>query len=353
MEKESLNFLKKLLAQCGPSGFENAARRCWVQRTQTYADEVRTDVHGNAIAILNPDAEVRVMLAGHLDEIGFIVTYISDSGYLHVAAVGGIDRVTLPGSQVKVLAEKGTIDGVIGKKAIHLTEPEERRKAVEIKNVWIDIGARNRKDAEKFVKVGDYATYAPNFMMLKNDLFSSKSCDNKTGAFVASEVMKRLSRRKLAVGVYSVATSQEEIGIRGARTSAYGIDPRVGIALDVGFASDTPGIDKRIVGDVALGKGPILCSGPNINPVLGKRLVDVARKKRIPHQFTTDPGVTGTDAAALQVTREGVATALVSIPNRYMHTQVETCSLKDLDSTARLVAETILTITPRTNFIPR
>jgi endoglucanase len=165
-------------------------------------------------------------------------------------------------------------------------------------------------------------------------------------------VIKRLSRRKLRIGVYGVATSQEEIGIRGAQTSGHRIAPQVGIAVDVGFASDTPGIDKRIVGEVELSKGPILASGPNINPVLGKRLVQVAKKKRIPHQFSSEPGVTGTDAAALQVVRSGVATALVSIPNRYMHTQVETCSLKDLDNTAKLVAETILTITPRTNFIP-
>jgi len=352
MDKESFAFLESLLGKCGPSGFENESRDHWIRRTRKYADKVSKDVHGNAIAVLNPGADFKIMLAGHLDEIGFIVTHISDGGYLHVAAVGGIDRVTLPGSQVKVLTEKDSIDGVIGKKAIHLTEPEERRKAVAIKDVWIDIGAKNRKDAEKYVNVGDYATYAPNFMLLKNDLFSSKGCDNKTGAFVASEVLKRLARRKLNVAVYGVATSQEEIGLRGARTSAYGIDPNVGIAIDVGFASDTPGIDKRIIGEASLGKGPILYTGPNINPVLGKRLVQTAKKKRIRHQFSTDPGVTGTDAGALQVTRAGVATALVSIPNRYMHTQVETCSLTDLDNTAKLITETILTITPRTSFIP-
>lgn len=352
MEKEAFDFLRELMSRCGPSGFEGDVRECWIERTQRYADSVTTDVHGNAIAVINPEAPYKVMLAGHLDEIGFIVTHISDQGYLHIAAIGGIDCAVLPGSQVRVLTPKGAVDGVIGKKAIHLTEPDERRKTAAIKDLWIDIGARNRKDAEKHVSVGHAATFAPNFVMLKNKLFSSKACDNKTGAFVVSEVMRRLKRRKLSIGVYGVATCQEEIGIRGARTSGYRIAPQVGIALDVGFASDTPGIDKRVVGEVELGKGPILHAGPNINPILGKRLLDTAQKFKIPHQFSSEPGVTGTDAAALQVLHEGVATVLVSIPNRYMHTQVETCSLVDLDHTARLIAETVRTLRPDESFIP-
>jgi endoglucanase len=204
------------------------------------------------------------------------------------------------------------------------------------------------------VQVGDAVSYAPNFVDLRNNLFSSKSCDNKVGAFVVSEVLKILHKQKshLSVGVYSVSTVQEEVGLRGATTSAYGIDPEVGIAVDVGFASDTPGIDKRIVGEVALGKGPILHNGPVVNPVLGKMLVETAKKKRIPYQFTTLGRPDGTDTGVMQITRSGVATALVGIPNRYMHTSVETCSLDDLVSAANLIAETILQIKPSTSFIP-
>lgn len=354
MNSESKTFLVNLLSQCGPSGFEEKAQKVWVERTKRLADSLRRDVHGNAIAALNPDAKVKVMLAGHCDEIGFIISHISDQGYLHIIPIGGIDTGVLPGTQVKVQAEKGWIDGVIGKKAIHLMEVDERKKVLNIKDLWVDIGAKDRKDAEKVVKVGDPISYAPNFLELRNGLFSSKGCDNKMGAFVVSEVLKILKAKKsqLKVGVYSVSTVQEEVGLRGAKTSAYGINPDVGIAVDVGFASDTPGIDKRIVGEVNISDGPILHAGPVINRVLGKMMVDVAKAKKIPYQMTSLGRPGGTDTAEMQVTREGVATALVSVPNRYMHTMVEVCSYDDLENSAKLIAETILKISPKTSFIP-
>ena len=353
MNKESYHFLQMLLAQCGPSGFEESAQACWAKRTAKYADKVTRDVHGNATAILNPKAKFKVMLAGHCDEIGFMITHISDDGYLHIAPVGGIDPGVLPGSQVVVQTENDWVDGIIGKKPIHLMQPEERTKSTPIKDLWVDIGAKDRKDAEKSVSIGDPISYAPNFMELKNNLFTSKGCDNKVGAFVVSEVLKILSKRKgLKVGVYSVSTVQEEVGLRGAMTSAYQIQPQVGIAVDVGFAADTPSIDKRQVGEATLGGGPILHAGPNINRKLGKLMIDTARKKKIDYQFSSEPRPTGTDANAMQVAGPGSATALVSIPNRYMHTMVETCSTKDLEASAKLIAETILTLGPRTNFIP-
>jgi tetrahedral aminopeptidase len=355
MQKESKEFLVQLLSQCGPSGFEEKAQDVWTERTRAYADDVRRDVHGNAIASLNEGAGLKVMLAGHCDEIGFIISHISKEGFLHVIAIGGIDPGVLPGSQVKVQTEKGWIDGVIGKKAIHLMETEERNKVVQLKDLWVDIGAKDRKDAEKVVRVGDPVSFAPNFVELRNGIFSSKGCDDKVGAFVVSEVMKILNQRKseLTVSVYSVATVQEEVGLRGATTSAFGIDPDVGIAVDVGFASDTPGIDKRLVGEVSLGKGPILHAGPQINRVLGKMMIDSAKKKKISYQYTSLGRPGGTDTSAIQLTRSGVATALVGIPNRYMHTMVETCSFNDVLNAAELIAETILTMTPKTNFIPR
>jgi endoglucanase len=354
MNKESYTFLKALLAQCGPSGFEESAQACWVKRTSKFADEVRRDVHGNAMAILNPKAKFKVMLAGHCDEIGFMVTHISEDGYLHIAPVGGIDPGVLPGSQVVVQSERGWIDGVIGKKPIHLMEPEERKASTPIKELWVDIGAKDRKDALKSVEVGDPISYRPNFLELKNNLFSSKGCDNKTGAFVVSEVLKILSKHKsLKVGVYSVSTVQEEVGLRGAMTSTFQIQPDVGIAVDVGFAADTPSIDKRLVGEASLGKGPILHAGPNINRKLGKMLVETARKKKIDFQFSSEPRATGTDANAMQISGKGCAAALVSIPNRYMHTMVETCSTEDLQGAAKLIAETILALTPRSSFIPK
>jgi putative aminopeptidase FrvX len=354
MQKESKTFLRNLLTQCGPSGFEEDTQTCWSKRTAKYADRVERDVHGNAIAALNPEAERRVIITGHCDEIGFIITHISDEGFLHIASIGGIDDGVLPGTQVKVLTNKGHIDGIIGKKPIHLMEPEDRKKTTKVKELWVDIGAKDRKDALKFVELGNAIAFAPNYLELKNGVFSSKGCDDKVGSFVVSEVIRILSKKpKLDVGVWSVSTVQEEVGLRGARTSAFGINPEIAIAVDVGFASDTPGIDKRVVGEVSLGKGPILHAGPNINRVLGKLLETTARKKKIKCQFSSEPGATGTDANALQITRQGTAAALVSIPNRYMHTMVETCSFSDLENSARLIAETILAITPRMSFIPK
>jgi endoglucanase len=354
MQKESKTFLRNLLNQCSPSGFEEDAQACWSKRTAKYADSVERDVHGNAIAALNPAAKRKIMLTGHCDEIGFIITHISDEGFLHIATIGGIDDGVLPGTQVKVMTKKGHIDGVIGKKPIHLMEPEDRKKTIKVKELWVDIGAKDRKDALKVVELGNAVAFAPNYLELKNGLFSSKGCDDKVGSFIVSEVVRILSKKtKLDVGIWSVSTVQEEVGLRGARTSAYGINPEIAIAVDVGFASDTPGIDKRVVGEVSLGKGPILHAGPNINRVLGNLLETTAKKKKIKCQFSSEPGATGTDANVLQVTRQGTATALVSIPNRYMHTMVETCSFSDLENTAILIAETILAIRPRMSFIPK
>ena len=210
MQKESKTFLRNLLNQCGPSGFEEDAQACWSERTAKYADSVERDVHGNAIAVLNPTGKRKVMLAGHCDEIGFIITHISDEGFLHIASIGGIDDGVLPGTQVKVLTKGGHIDGVIGKKPIHLIEPEDRKKTTKIKELWVDIGAKDRKDALKVVEIGDSITFAPNYLELKNGLFSSKGCDDKVGAFVVSEVIRILSKKpKLDVQVWSVSTVQE------------------------------------------------------------------------------------------------------------------------------------------------
>lgn len=354
MNVESKKFLKDLLMECGPSGFEEPSQAVWLKRADKFADKTYKDIHGNAFAVLNPKAPFKIMLSGHCDEIGFIVSHISEDGYLHVIAIGGIDNGTLPGTQVKVLTDKGHVDGVIGKKAIHLTDPVERKRVLPLKDLWIDIGAKDKKDAQKYVQQGDPVCFAPNFLELANNRFASKSADNRTGAFVVNEVIKILSERKLQsdVGVYSVATVQEEVGLRGAVTSSYGIDPTVAFAVDVGHASDMPDIDKRMLGEVSLGKGPLLHVGPVINRVLGKLLLDTAKSRKIPYQYTSLGRPGGTDTAAIQVNRRGVATALVAVPTRYMHTMVETCSYNDCENAAKLIAETILKITPKTNFIP-
>lgn len=357
MDKESKRFLIDLLKQCGPSGFEEKAHKVWCDRTKKYADSIQRDVMGNSIAILNKDANFKIMLAGHCDEIGFIITHISDEGFLYVEAIGGIDRSVIAGTQVTIQTEKGDVLGIIGKKAIHLELGTERGKALKIKDAYIDVGFKNKKDAEKSVQVGDPVSFSPNFLELKNDLFSSKGCDDKVGAFVVSEVLKILhSKRKQLnknVGIYSTATVQEEVGLRGAVTSAFGINPDVAFATDVTFSSDTPDANKKELGDVKLGKGGVIHPGPANNKILYNLVKKVAKKKNIPFQIQSSGYPDGTDTSAIQLSRGGTATVLVSIPNRYMHTQVETCSYRDLESMSKLIAETILNIKPDMNFIPK
>lgn len=354
MKDESKEFLKELLHQCGPSGFEEEAQSVWCNRTSKYADHMNRDVMGNSVAILNKDAKFRIMLAGHCDEIGFIITNISDEGFLYVEPIGGIDRKVIAGSSVLILGNKTRTEGVIGKKAIHLEEDDDKGKALKIKDAFIDIGANNKKDAQKVVAVGDAVSFTPNYTELRNGIFSSKGCDDKVGAFVVSEVIKILSKKRnqLKVGVWSTATVQEEVGLRGATTSAFGINPDVAFAVDVGFASDTPHSNKNELGDIQLGKGGVIHPGPSSNKVLYNLVKKTANKNKIPYQIQAYGSTDGTDAGAMQLSRNGTATVLLSIPNRYMHTQVETCAFKDLENTAKLIAETILKIKPDMSFIP-
>ena len=319
------------MAVPSPSGFEQPAQRVVRDWIAPYADEVRTDLHGNVIAIKNPEGYQRVMLAGHCDQIGLMVQSITAEGFLNFAAIGGVDAAVVPGLKVYVHSSVGkVITGVIGRKAIHLMTAEERSKPqLELRNFWIDIVAKDKKEAEKLVEIGDHATFGLGLEKLSKDLVVSAGFDDKVGSFVVMEALRLLSDKKLSCAVYAVSTVQEEIGLRGARTSAYGVDPQIGIAVDVTHATDYPGADKNR-GECDLGKGPDIARGPNINPVLGKMLVDVAKAKKIPYQIEPAPGGTGTDANAMQVSRAGVATGLVSIPNRYMHTPVEVIALEYL-----------------------
>ena len=352
MNADSLKFLKELMSVACPSGFEQAAQRIIRRRMKRYCDRVETDVHGNVYMVKNEDAPLKVMLAGHVDEIGFMLTHIDDKGFLYAAPIGGVDQTMCAGSRVSIHGVKGVVKGVFGKKAIHLMSAEERRKAVTLENLWIDIGARNGREARRRVAVGDYAVYDCAFTELANDIVAARAFDNRIGAFVVAETMRLIARRKLRVAVFGVSTVQEEIGLRGARTSAYRIDPDVGIALDVGHATDHPNVDAKKHGSVKLGGGPVLARGANINPVVDKLLLAAAKKRRIPYQYAAEPGATGTDANAIQVTRAGVAAGLVSIPNRYMHTPVEAVHLKDVENCAKLLAGFVQDLSPRQRFIP-
>jgi endoglucanase len=354
MDKARYAFLEELMAAWCPSGFEEGGQAVVRKRLEGRCDTVRTDVHGNVLAGVNTKAALRVMLAGHVDEIGLMVSHIDEKGFLFFQPIGGWDVNVLLGQRVVVHGAGGPVQGVIGRKPIHLLTEEERKAPLKIEDLFIDIGAAGADDARKHVRVTDPVTLDVAMKPLMNDLVVSRGFDDRIGAFVVTETLIEIAKRRPRVAVWSVATVQEEIGLRGARTSAYGLDPHVGIAVDVGFASDYAGAerDRRRIGDIQLGQGPILCRGPNINAVVGAGLERAAKAGRIPYQFQAEPRATGTDANAIQVNRAGVAAALVSVPNRYMHTPVEVISLRDADNTIRLLTEYILTLRPSDTFIP-
>jgi tetrahedral aminopeptidase len=339
MKSSSEKFLKELLETPSPSGFEQPAASVWRNYVKNHVDELVGDIHGNSIAVLNPEAPFKFMLAGHVDEIGMMITHIDDKGYLYIAQIGGMDPALLIGQRVRILAEKGPVLGVVGRKAIHQMTPEERKKNIEMENIWVDIGVADKKDALKRVDIGDPMIVDVEYRRLNGDKIVSRATDDKAGAYVVAEVMKELSKKKLNISVIGVATVQEEVGLRGAITSSYSVNPDAGIAVDVGFASDHPDTNPKKTGEVKIGGGPILHRGPNMNPVMEKELFRLARQKKIAYQVTAEPRGTGTDANAMQLSRGGTATSLISIPNRYMHTPVEVISLKDLDATVKLLVE--------------
>jgi len=353
MRNESLQFFKSLVDTPSPAGFEQPAQglvRGWLRR---YVAEVRTDVMGNVIGALHPSGRPRVMLAGHIDEIGFMIRYISDEGFLYFAPIGGVDPQLVPGQRVIVHARGGPVLGVVGKKAIHLMEEQDRKKVLEFHQQWIDIGAQGRKAAEKRVAVGDSVTVAVGFERLDGDLVTGRALDDKCGTFVVCEALRLLSRRKLDAAVYAVSTVQEELGRRGAATSAFGIEPQVGIAVDVDHATDFPEAEKKKIGDRKLGGGPVLHRGPHLNPIISDLFFRVARQTKIACQVNANPRDTGTDATVIQLSRTGVATGLVSVPLRYMHTPVEVISLADLENCAKLLAALVTALKPGMSFIPK
>jgi endoglucanase len=295
------------------------------------------------------------MLAGHCDEIGFMVKYIDDQGYLYFASIGGVDEQLLPGKRVWVHGQRQTFLGAIGRKPIHLLDAKDREKAPQIHTQFIDIGAKDRKEAERHVRLGDPVTFAVGLESLLGDRVVSRAFDDKVGSFVVAEVLRQVGAKKNRpiCTVYGVSTVQEELGLRGATTSAYQIQPDIGIAIEVGHASDYPEVDKKRVGEYRVGAGPILARGANINPQVYDLLLKAAKKRKIPVQILGAPRATGTDANVIQLSRKGVATGLVSVPLRYMHTPTEVLSLKDLEATCDLLVAFLYEIRETMNFIPQ
>ena len=354
MEAAARDFLVRLLETPSPSGYEWPVQDLVRSYLAGVADTVSTDAHGNVIGAKNPGAPLRMLLAGHCDQIGLIVNSIDADGYLSVQPIGGWDPIQLVGCRVSVWTATGPVPGVIGRKPIHLLSDEERKVVPKLKDVWIDIGAGDKADAESVVRIGDAATVELRFQPLRRGLAAAAAMDDKVGLWVVLEAFRRAAAEgPLPCALFVCSTVQEEIGLRGAQTSAYGIDPHVAIAVDVTHATDCPTIDRKAEGDVALGRGPVVFRGPNMNPHVVEQLVEAARSRSLPFQLAASGRATPTDANVLQTTRAGVATGLVSIPNRYMHSAVETVSLDDADHAATLLATFIRRLDPRFDWAPR
>ena len=354
MINKSKKILKDLINSISPSGYEGPAAQIWKKEAQKFADKVWTDSHGSSHAVINSKEKLSVMLAGHCDEIGFQVSYIDEQGFIWIQPLGGWDAQIAQGQRVQILTKNGIVKGVIGKLAIHLQTPEQRKKVSEIKDLWIDIGSKDKKQSEALIDIGDPLVIDYGFDNLKNDIVVGRAFDNRSGAFVVLEAARELSKIKTNLKVHTVATSQEEIGLRGAKTSSYDVNPDVAIAVDVTFATDHPQMGDVIKreNNIKLGGGPVLTRGPNMNPKLYDLLVKTAKENKISVQINAEPRGTGTDANAIQLCRSGVPTCLVSIPLRYMHSPCELVHLKDIENCIKLISQTVNKISKNTNFTP-
>lgn len=332
-------FLVELLNAKSPSGAEGQAQAVYDKYVEPISDAYERDTLGNRIATLNGNGGPSVMYSGHLDELGFIVTYIDDNGFLYFATIGGHDRIIIPGRRVRIQTANGVVKGVTGKRAVHLMDAKDREKVPKVNEMWIDIAASDKDDAASRVQVGDVATYDHEFELIHGSIGAARAFDNKCGAYIVGETLRRLSekRRSFEARVVSVGTSQEEIGVRGATTSSYGVNPDFAVAVDVNHSTDHPDCDKRKFGSTKLGAGPIITRGPNINPIVFEKLIDAAKNRDIPYQLEGDPRPTGTDARAIQMARNGVATGLISVPLRYMHTPSEVVDLEDVEKCVQLL----------------
>jgi len=355
MDPTAHQFLKALLETPSPSGFEQPIQKVVRERLASFADDMKTDRHGNVIAARHPvggPTGQRVMLAGHCDQIGLMVMNIDTDGFLNIQPIGGWDMQILLGQYLTVWTKDGPVTGVVARKAIHLMTEDERGKVPKFHDVWLDVGAKDKAEAEALVRHGDPVTFALGYRDLRNGLAASPAMDDKVGLWTVTEALRRVHGQPLNASVFAASTVAEEIGLRGATTAAYGIHPTVGIAVDVCHATDTPSADAKQVGPVKCGAGPVLFRGPNINPRVFDLLESVAKANAIPVQVRGAPRATGTDGNVMQVSREGVAVGIVGIPNRYMHSPVEVVHLDDLDRAADLLAKFCLAVTVEMDWVP-
>ena len=330
---ELRDTLLKLIEPWIPSGSEPSNNALIKEVFWEYCDEVKDDPLGNVIGVKKGNGDFKVMMAAHMDEIGLMVKQIDEKGFISFAFVGGVDQRILPAQRVIIHGDRDIL-GIIGTKPPHIQDPEERRKAIKHEDMFIDTGLSS-EEVKKHIKVGDYITFERKPMELVNQQWSSNAQDDRAGVAVMLWALKELDKLHFDTDIYAVATAQEEVGLRGAIVSSFEIYPNIGIAIDVchGNMLDVPEYETQ-----RLGEGPVITLGPNIHPKLFAKFKELAEDYNIPFQLEPEPGPTGTDAWTMQITREGIPTALISIPLRYMHTTVETLCLEDVKMAGRLIA---------------
>ena len=346
LKKSSLTFLEKYLNNASPTGHEASGQKIWMDYLKPYVDEFITDTYGTAVGVINPDAPYKVVIEGHADEISWYVNYITDDGLIYVIRNGGSDHMIAPSKRVNIHTKKGIVKGVFGWPAIH-TRMKEKEEPAKISNIFIDCGCETKEEVEKLgIHVGCVITYPDNFEILNKNKFICRAIDNRMGGFMIAEVARLLkeNKKKLPFGLYIVNSVQEEIGLRGAEMITQTIKPNVAIVTDVCHDTTTPMIDKKVEGDLKMGKGPVIAYAPATQNVLREMIVDTATEKKIPFQRAASSRATGTDTDAFAYSNGGVASALISLPLRYMHTTVEMVHQEDVENVIKLIYESLLKI---------
>jgi endoglucanase len=352
MREQSLKFLRTLVNTPSPVGHEVRGQRVWLDYAKQFAEETFSDAYGNCVAVLNKGGSPRLMLAGHADEIAMAVNYITEEGFIHVRKMGGVDAAISKAQRVVIHTRNGPVKGVVGNVAPHLMKEEKDPKPPKMHDLFLDIGVGSRREAERLVRIGDPITLTDEFDLLRNDLAVARAFDNRIGTFAVAEALRLLkeSQAKLKAEVCAVSNVQEEVGLLGARQIAYSLKPDVALVVDVTHATDYPNINKPQHGDVKVGKGPSITHGGCNHPDVVARIEAIAKAKKIPLQHEATSGTSGTDTDAIFWTRGGIASALISLPNRYMHSPVEVVSLKDLEMIPKLLAGFAASLKKREEF---
>ena len=346
LKKSSIDFLETYLNNASPTGFENEGQKIWMNYLKPYVDTFITDTYGTAVGIINPDAKYKVVIEGHADEIAWYVNYITDDGLIYVIRNGGSDHQIAPSKRVNIHTKNGIVKGIFGWPAIH-TRNRAKEEAARIDNLFVDCGCSTKDEIEKLeIHVGCVITYPDEFMILNNDKFVCRAIDNRMGGFMIAEVARLLkeNKKKLPFGLYIVNAVQEEVGLRGAEMITNTIKPNIAIVTDVCHDTTTPMIDKKIEGDLKIGRGPVIAYAPAVQNKLRELIVNTAEEKKIPFQRHATSRVTGTDTDAFAYSNGGVASALISLPLRYMHTTVEMVHKDDVENVIKLIYESLLKI---------